>query len=107
MRFGSANSEDTLINFWAGLGALVRIGPWFDTLFCQGDGATFQMRNKILGDGTSWGGALALLVDRAHRIDIALPNGEQLLDVRRFSQGFSERGNEFIGLVETLARATG
>ena len=65
------------------------------------------MRNKILSDDASRCGAVGLLVDRAHRIDIALPNGEQLLDVNRFSEGFSERGNKFIGPGETLARATG
>ena len=48
-----------------------------------------------------------MFVDGAHRIDIALPDGEQLLDVGRFSEGFAERRNEFIGPGETLTRATG
>ena len=65
------------------------------------------MRHKILSDDTSRCCAVGVLVDRPHRIDIALPNGKQLLDVRRFSQGFAERDNEFIGLGETLSCAAG
>ena len=65
------------------------------------------MRNKIVSDDAAWRGAVGLLVDRAHRIDVALPNGEQLLDVGSFGEGFAERRNKFIGPGETLARSTG
>ena len=83
------------------------MGRWLGPLFCQGDSATLQMRNEILGNDASRAGMVAVPVNRAHRVDIALPDGEQLLDVGRFGEGFAERGDEFIGAVETLARATG
>ena len=65
------------------------------------------MRNKIVSNETSWRAAVGLPVDGPHRLDIALPKREQLFYVLRFGQGFAERGNEFIGPVETLARAIG
>ena len=46
-------------------------------------------------------------VDCSHRVDIALPNGKQLLDVSRFGEGFAERGNKFVARLETSTRATG
>src|SRR5262245_9210637 len=90
-----------------GLTALRNIKRGLGPLFCQRDSATLEMRNKIVSNETSWRGAVGLPVDCAHRIDIALPNGEQLLDVGRFGQGFAERRNEIIGPRKTLARATG
>ena len=84
-----------------------QLGCWLATLFCQGDGATLEMRDKITANDATRGGSVGLFVDCANRVDIALPNGEQLLDVGRFGQGFAERGDEFVSPGETLARATG
>jgi hypothetical protein len=44
-----------------------------------------------------------LFVDRAHGINIAFPNGEQVLNVARFTQGLAERLDEFVGFGEALA----
>ena len=69
------------------------------------DGPALKMRNKILSDGASRGGAVALLVDRAHRH--CAPKWQRIPRCPSFRQGFAERGNKFIGLGETLARSSG
>ena len=48
-----------------------------------------------------------MLVDCPHGINIALPDGEQDLNVGGFGQGLAQRRNKFIRSAETLARAVG
>ena len=105
--FGLAQGEDALVDFRSWLGARRVARRWLDILFGQGDGATFEVRNEILCNDATWGGAVGLFVDSADGVDIALPNGKELLDVRRLSEGFAERGNELVDPIETLAGAAG
>ena len=87
--------------------ALRGVGRWFDILLCQRDRAALQIRNEILGKDPSRAALIAVPINRAHRIDIALPDCKQLLDVGRFGQRFAKHRNEFISPIETLARAPG
>ena len=64
------------------------------------------MRYKALADDTfRWGVPFELLVDGSHGVDILLPGGEQLLDIRSLCDRFSERLDKPIDFIEARTLA--
>ena len=69
----------------------------------QGDRLILELRHKLACENPSRRGLATLFVDCAHRVNIAFPNGEQVLNVARFIQGLAEPLDEFVSFGEALA----
>ena len=106
-RLGSLRARALLSIFGRGsvLGEELELSSTF--CFARAMARLLRCATRFLSDHASRGRAVGPLVDGAHGVDIALPNGEQLLDVNRFRERFAKRRAEFISPGETLARPTG